>query len=368
MAVQERCATAEHGVPATLRSLLAWSALIDESGSESMRLASAEGGQRSVLIVVDGLGWDQWQLMPTSLKERFIGAAIPTVSASTTTAALTSCTTGVVPGVHGIVAGDMLVAGRRLNSIRWTVGGRGTPPDPLKVQSVAPFRGVQVPVVSPQLYEGSGLTKAHLRGGRYLGWESPYGLVERARASLEQGASVVYCYYPYLDRTCHGFGVDSPQAAAERDQVAALLERSLDQFPPRTAVYVTADHGMVDIPPAGWLRCDDLARSILHWTGEGRMRMLHVVPGSARGMLAELERRFGATAWIWSRDDYVDGGWLGTSSPSAEAVARLGDIILGAHLGYAFESPDSPYEPRMVAHHGSVTPEEMLVPWVAGLT
>jgi hypothetical protein len=96
--------------------------------------------------------------------------------------------------------------------------------------------------------------------------------------------------------------------------------------------------------------------------------MLHVVPGSARDMLAELERRFGATAWIWSRDDYVDGGWLGTSSPSAEAVARLGDIILGAHLGYAFESPDSPYEPRMVAHHGSVTPEEMLVPWVAGLT
>ena len=364
---QVMCATDDYGVPATLRSLLAWSGQLPGGGSERMRLAQSGAAKQAVLFMIDGLGWDQWQKFPPDLVERFDGTWIPTVSASTTVAALTSCTTGVVPGTHGIVASDMLIAGRTLSAIRWKVPGKGAAPDPLTIQPIGPFGGVSVPVVSPAVYEGSGLTKAHLRGGRYFGWETPYGMVERVRGALCSGAPVVYAYYPFLDRTCHGFGVHSIEASVEREQVAAILYRAIDQLPERTGIYVTADHGLVDVAAQGWLRFDDLDRMILHHTGEGRMRMCHVAPGAADEVVQALRARFSDCAWIWTRDAFVEEGWLGTATPSAAAVSRLGDVILGAFPGYAFESPTSPRERRLVAHHGSVTAPEMQVPWLMTL-
>ena len=58
-----------------------------------------------VLFILDGLGWHQFMERISGLPtlSQFTGGPITTVAPSTTAAALTSITTGVPPGEHGLV-------------------------------------------------------------------------------------------------------------------------------------------------------------------------------------------------------------------------------------------------------------------------
>jgi hypothetical protein len=65
----------------------------------------ALGAQQTVLLALDGLGWDQLQerrsMAPTLAGMQ--GGPITTVVPSTTSTAMTSLTTGMTPGEHGII-------------------------------------------------------------------------------------------------------------------------------------------------------------------------------------------------------------------------------------------------------------------------
>src|SRR5712692_1502862 len=79
------------------------------------------GARRTVLLVLDGLGWDAWTRYPESIPELRAckGGAITTVVPSTTPAALTSITTGMAPARHGITGFRVRVDDSVLNVIRW---------------------------------------------------------------------------------------------------------------------------------------------------------------------------------------------------------------------------------------------------------
>src|ERR671914_2394781 len=70
-----------------------------------------------VMLVLDGLGWEQLQerrdLAPTLAS--MAGRPITTVAPSTTSTALTSITTGLTPGEHCIVGYRIAVHGEGLN-------------------------------------------------------------------------------------------------------------------------------------------------------------------------------------------------------------------------------------------------------------
>src|SRR5690349_14381660 len=67
--------------------------------------APAVGARQVVLLVLDGLGWEQLQanadVAPTLAGMQ--GHAIRTVAPSTTATALTSIATGLTPAEHGII-------------------------------------------------------------------------------------------------------------------------------------------------------------------------------------------------------------------------------------------------------------------------
>ncbi|MEL7210328.1 MAG: alkaline phosphatase family protein, partial [Actinomycetota bacterium] len=83
--------------------------------------AAAEADQ-VVLLVLDGLGWDQLQdrraLAPTLAA--MAGGPISTVAPSTTATALTSIATGASPAEHGVVGYRVAVEDSVLNVLRWS--------------------------------------------------------------------------------------------------------------------------------------------------------------------------------------------------------------------------------------------------------
>ena len=69
-------------------------------------------------------------------------------------------------------------------------------------------------------------------------------------------------------------------------------------------------------------------------------------------------------AWVASRDQILDEGWLGPRVSSA-SIDRLGDVVLAARGDVAFDDPADSGPFKLIARHGSLTAEEMLVPLVA---
>ena len=114
-----------------------------------------------VLFVVDGLGANAIESMPEVVPTlaQMTGASITTVLPATTSAALTSITTGTAPSRHGIVGYRTFVESQVLNVLRWQVEGvNGRGPVPSEVQRQSAFRGRPVPVCTKSEFKRSGFT------------------------------------------------------------------------------------------------------------------------------------------------------------------------------------------------------------------
>jgi hypothetical protein len=327
--------------------------------------AAALDADAVVLLVLDGLGWNTLDdhVSQLSTLRGMDGGAITTVVPSTTATALTSICTGLAPAQHGIVGFRMLVDGSVLNVLGWHAGNR-RPPDPFDVQRHTAFLGRDVPVVTRAEFRNSGFSRAHLRGARFIGWSTVSVLVGQCRRLVDEGERFVYAYYPGVDSVAHEFGLHDDFYAAELAAADALVAALLDALPPRCTLVVTSDHGQVHLERDDWIELPALASFVDVMAGDGRFRHLHARKGAARDLLDAATETVGERAWIFSRARLLDEGWLGAGA-TGSVPGRIGDVVLAARDPVAFVDPALPHEAQLRSGHGSITPDEMLVPLLA---
>ena len=288
---------------------------------------SALQAPQVVFLVLDGLGWDQLQahrsLMP--VLSAMDGGPITSVVPSTTATALTSISTGLPPGEHGVVGYRIDVHGEVLNVLRWSTprgdARRAIPPEQL--QPYEPFLGQRPPVVTKAEFFGSGFSLAHLNGVRWRGWRVPSTLTTEVRDLLAGGEPFVYAYYDGIDKVAHEYGLGA-HYRAELTWVDRLIGDLLEVMPPGGVLLITADHGQVDVGDN--VRPLERGPPFAHsWTVGGRASTL--APRLRRARLStSLTPRRRATAgcaWVVSREQVVDEGWLGPRVLPG-AVDRLG--------------------------------------------
>ncbi len=322
-----------------------------------------------VVLVLDGLGWDQLQdhrhMMPTLAQ--MVGGPIHTVAPTTTATALASITTGLTPAEHGLVGYRIVVGGEVMNVLRWSVGDQSVRRShpPREVQPYEPFLGQSVPVVSVAELQGSAFSEAHLRGTNPVGWRAASSIAVQARAEVESGERFVYCYYGGIDKIAHerGFG---PFYEAELRAADRLVGDLLESLPPGTALLVTADHGQVHVGDRLVRPSSELLAAVTFQSGEGRFRWLHVSKGATEDVAAVARGEVGHLAWVVTREQTLDEKWFG-SAMAPEVRARLGDVALVAFEPVSFDDPldSGPFE--LVCRHGSLTSAEVNVPLVAAL-
>lgn len=338
-------------------------ALLDGSSPSWLPRAAAEA-EAAVLLVIDGLGWHAIEDLDLPDLGSMGGGPITTCAPSTTSAALTSITTGLPPAQHGIVGFRMRVDGGVLNVLFWQHTDEEHRPDPEVVQPHRPFGGRDVPVVSRPEFEGTGFSDAHLRGARMFSWRTPAVLVERCRRLVAGGEPFVYAYYDGVDQVAHEFGLRDGYFAAEVAAADRLVGALRDALPSSCALVVTADHGHVHIAEDGRRDLDAVADLCAAYGGDGRCRGLHARPGAADDLLAAAGDSYGDEAWVLSREQLIDEGWLGPGA-SDEVRGRVGDVVVAANAPVNFVAPDLEDEGLVRAHHGSFTADEMLVPLLA---
>lgn len=334
-----------------------------------------------VLLLLDGLGWEQLtarpRIAPTLNDLR--GAPITTVAPSTTATALTSIVTGTPPGCHGIVGYRIDVDGELLNVLSWRTP-KGDARDrivPEKFADAVPFASTWPIVVQNAPFVNSGFSRAHLRYTRPKPWETPSGLVVEVRHALAGGEPFVYAYYDGLDKVghSHGFGEHYDAELAACDSMVADLATVL---PRGAALVVIADHGLVDCRKGRSELHRSLSPLVARQSGEPRFRWLHAHPGRAGDLAVAAAEAHGDQAWVITLEEAIDSNWFGPQTSDA-ARCRLGDVALAAKNDAWFDERTAEqianqdqqrakdggnrqWRRELVCRHGSLTSAEMLVP------
>ncbi|GAA2413997.1 alkaline phosphatase family protein [Actinomadura vinacea] len=324
---------------------------------------------RACVLVIDGLGRE---LLDAHREQApflasLAGGALTAGFPATTVASLGSLATGLPPGGHGLLGVQVAIpgTGRLLNCLRWqddTVDPETFQPAPTAYERAA-ADGVAVSYVASRMYRGSGLSRATARGASYVAADGPGQLVGRAEYALRQGdRAFVTVYHADLDSTGHQFGVGSPDWRHQLRFVDLLAEKIAGVLPPGAALYVTADHGMVD--PTERVDVDTtpaLREGVALLGGDARARYVYSEPGAHGDVLAAWEEALGAKAWVCSRDEAVAAGWFGPVEPAL--LDRIGDVIAVPHADLAIVASErEPWLERMVGMHGSLVPAEQMVP------
>ena len=323
------------------------------------------GVDQVVMLVLDGLGWHQMQDHKAHLRglPAMASTCIRTVAPTTTATALTSITTGLAPGEHGVIGYRMNTeTDDVLNVLRWCTskGDARESIPPESVQHDAPFGSQRPPVVVRAEFRDSGFTRAHLNGCRMVPYRMPSTLVAEILHQLEAGEPFVYAYYDGIDKVAHEYGLTSFYDA-ELIFVDRMVEYLVEALPPRSALVITSDHGQVDVGPNVFPPHPEVMSHVRAQSGEGRFRWLHAFDGEAPALLEAARRHHSDVAWVVSQDEMLDQNWFGPKVLPGP-LARLGDVALVAREPIAFEDAADSGPFVLLGRHGSMTADEVEVP------
>jgi predicted AlkP superfamily pyrophosphatase or phosphodiesterase len=345
-------------------------------GFES-RIALPENVFGACVLLVDGLGAEQLDAhaedapVLAGLQRQALQAEFP----STTVAGLAAVGTGCRSGMHGMVGYSFRLPGAGVvNALRWRPHPWGADlRDELPPEQVQPLpttferaasAGVAVSVVSGAEFTGSGLTRAVLRGARYVGVQALGDLAACVGAAVEDGG-FCFGYHSELDLLGHLYGPGSAAWRMQLRQVDRLVESVVDRLPPAGLLAVVADHGMVTVQPPDVVDADDceaLLDGVQAIGGEPRARHVYVTDGAADAVLAAWRETLAERAWVASREEAIAAGWFG-ERVADRVRPRIGDVIAAARGSAAVvRRTVEPLESSLIGHHGSLTSAERRVP------
>ena len=329
------------------------------------------------VLLIDGLGAD---LLDTYAEDAPVLAALrgqrlQVGFPSTTVAGLAAVGTGCRSGEHGMVGLSFRLPGADVvNALGWRPHPWGRdlreklPPEQIQPMPTtferASSSGIAVSVISGAQFTGSGLTRAVLRGGRYVGVQALGDLAACVRSAVAE-RGFCYGYHSELDLLGHVYGPGSTAWRMQLRQVDRLVESIVEGLPPGALLAVVADHGMVAIDASEVVdvdACEPLLDGVEAIGGEPRARHVYVVDGAADAVLAAWQETLAQRAWVVSREEAISAGWFGDRIGD-DVRFRIGDIVAAARgSAGVMRRTVEPLLSSLIGQHGSLTSAEQEVP------
>jgi len=337
------------------------------------------------LLLVDGLGWrllrehaeDAPFLASLAVGAEPITAGFP----ATTATSVTAIGTGLPSGQHGIVGFSFRTPdGELVDALGWCTHGTGSKvdlrerfvpedaqPSPTALQRAADA-GVHVRLAIPTQFQGTGLTRAALRGGEPRGVFALGDLAANTLRVLDENPgerTLCYAYHADVDLLGHVYGPGSLAWRLQLGHVDRLAATIAEGLPRDAALVVVADHGMVSVPEEHRVDFDQepaLRDGVRLLGGEVRVRHVYTEPGATADVAAAWRDLLGDRAWIATREQAIDDGWFGPEVAD-HARPRIGDLVVACRGQTGIvRSTVEPILSRLVGQHASLTADEQLVP------
>ncbi len=371
----------------------------DPPGLRGLDPALLAGVRNVVVVLSDGLGFDQLQRLSKAGDVPFLTRILDraarhdaaqlidatTIFPSTTAAAITTMNTARTPQEHGNIAyflwlEEFAVVAQML---RWgpAAARRGSFFDDPKVD---PRVYAKVPsihrairdhggrsyVVEPEIFRNEAMTRMHAAEATYVGYLLASTMGVRVRELLadrpeDDSPMYIYAYWSGVDTVAHWYGPRGAEHAAEAAGLDRNLERALgDRDSGDTLVILTADHGHASVDPARLidLEADRELRALLRNPIAGEPRLIFLHTDHPAEVTRYLEQAYPRTFFLIDREEAIAAGLFGRGDP-ALARKRVGEVIalIGDDRGASVVRVDG----QVVRHrgsHGGMTADEMRIP------
>lgn len=351
--------------------------------------------RRLVLVLVDALGYFYLQRVLgdghagiwRDLAARGVLLPMTAVCPSTTITSLATLMTGASPAEHGLLGYELWL--RQLGVLAEMLSLKpvyGAGEETLVQWGLDPTRLLPMPTLAERLaaedvstvgllaamHRHSPLTRALYRGmGRLVGYEDVTDLWRQLTTLLEtlpKERELVLAYWGGLDAAIHLHGTGDGAWQKAWLAFTQAMEQGLSGLSPAacesTALIIAADHGFVDSPLAAAHDADEdpiLRGSLLiSPSGESRLGFLHTMGVEAR---AELRRALEDDFALVESSLALEAGLFGPGQPASETSVRLGDLLAISRADHYLDRLDR--RRRLRGRHGGLSPEEMLIPWLA---
>lgn len=345
-----------------------------------------------VVVLLDGLGWDQWRRdvdyapLLDAFENRGTVAPLTSVYPSETAAAITTFHSGRSPSEHGLLGWFQYVEAHDaiLQTLPFTTlddepaADVFEDADPEVLSDAEPLyprvadAGVDVHLYQPSSFDPDTPSAE----------DHPYRNVADAVAELrldveaavadsnanERGA-YRYLYVPEIDAVAHEIGTGHDRYRAQvRAVIEAvrfeLLDRLDDAAADETLFVVVADHGHVDIDPetnvdlretAVWDHVDERKP-----VGSPRNVQFHDVDADA--LVETFAAEFVDDVRTFTREEYLDRDLFGPGT--CRTFEQRAPDLVAVHRERGMWWVED--ELDLVGMHGGLSREEMLVPFAAG--
>ena len=348
-----------------------------------------------VVFLVDGFGYhdlgpwtDTGSVRAAAWRSR--ASPITTVFPSTTTAALTSLSSGTPPGRHGLigyrqylprfgVVADLL----KMTPVGFTQRDLLVGPDwrPSDVSGAPTLfrRGLRGTALTRELFRGTGFTRILYDGAAFQGYATgtdlAHGLLRLL--SARSPPRTVFVYWDELDTIQHLHGPREDLVSLELERVAHLVEYVADRLPVRrarrTTLLLTGDHGQVPATPEARLPVErqpsvvaELARPL---AGDRRAGFLKARAGRVGALTRALADWLPAGSQVVPMAVAAEAGLFGPPPYHPEMDERLGDllVLVPSPAGLTYLTPGAASGHRHLdGAHGGLELDELVVPFVRG--
>ena len=357
------------------------------------------GVHRIILILVDALALLRFQnwvvegklpLWEHLIKTGLL-APITSILPSTTSSAMTTLWTGRSPAEHatagyelwlkeyGVVTNMITQSPMYFKGSKCSIEQAGYKPE-----KALPFttlgehlkeNHVQTHAFQHHSIAFSGLSKSLMKDVSINPFSTDAELWTNLRRLLSSSSDeqlFAWVYSGTYDNLAHRYGPDDERAELDFINFSHSFEHnfynrlSSDQKK-GTLVLLTADHGQISTSkdPAFDLKNHPEFLQALHIrpTGEHRCVYLHVRPGKTHFIKEYIENVWPGKFTLHESQQLIVDGYFGPGKPAPQLTDRLGDLTLIANgSSYLWWSDD---ENNLLGRHGGMTPEEMLVPFLA---
>jgi hypothetical protein len=353
-----------------------------------------------ILFVIDGFGWEFFEgyLAKYPALKRFqnegVASKITSQFPSTTAAHITSINTGLEVGESGVYEWFYYepLVDRMIAPLLFSYAGDHEPSTLLKskldpaqfypqrtIYQELQHYGVKSYAMQHAGIAHSPYSQCMLRGAENLPFQQLRQGLEQiitlCKRPLEQ-PTYIYLYFGDIDSAGHRHGITSPQFADAVESCWKTFEehfwKSLQKIHNKTAIFFTADHGMVPVDPNKTHYLNKVFPDITDSLKKNRMGdplvpagscrdfFLHVKESQLIPMQRMLTTHLQGIAEVFLTKDLIDQGFFGSTSPSDALLSRIGNLVI---LPYAGEGvwwyQKHHFEQHFHGAHGGLTREEM---------
>lgn len=346
--------------------------------------------QAVVSVILDGVGYKKLEILRAEgavelgpFLEGGVYVPLTSVFPTTTTAALSTLSTGESPIVHGVLGYKLFrpELGSVVDMIKLSPpGGRE---DSLEKLGLSPEKILSVPTLYqrlsaysiptvlflPKYIADSGLSKVLYQGiSRTVPFLTAADLFMLLREALAETLRALFCvYWPSTDSLAHTYGPRAEAFSLELSHILSVLAKLIAEAPRDFVLLITADHGFYEADPE---------RDMVNCAAQAALREALLLPPVGDPRAAYFFCKHGKEGLVerffseFFPEDFlvlpVEEGlrrklW-GLEEPKPSVRALLGDLVVISRRRKFVLWPTEEFKLRGL--HGGLTADELFVPLI----